>query len=306
MKIVFIGAGSLTEAMLEGLQSFGFDGEIWVTNRSSSERLHMLNQKFSIQTSYNKKVLLQGATVVFLAVKPKDAVESIQSLLPHLEKETILISLMAGISISLIETMVGANMSIGRAMPNTSAASNQSATAISYNRDTTDHQKSTVKEILSTIGIVEETNEDSLDLFTAVSGSGPAYFYYLVEALEEAATQYGMSETTAKQFIIQTLVGAGATMKKDRQASCTVKKRSHKPRRDNSWNKSLNKSRSEGSSSRVHHASVSAEYEITCRDRRKSITAIKTVIEQHSFYSIPLLAILLLNRKGIIEYGEII
>ncbi|WP_010173330.1 NAD(P)-binding domain-containing protein [Bacillus coahuilensis] len=55
MKIVFIGAGSLTEDMLEGLQSFGFDGEIWVTNRSSSERLHMLNQKFSIQTSYNKK-----------------------------------------------------------------------------------------------------------------------------------------------------------------------------------------------------------------------------------------------------------
>ncbi|KUP07464.1 hypothetical protein Q73_08765 [Bacillus coahuilensis m2-6] len=214
MKIVFIGAGSLTAAMLEGLQSFGFDGEIWVTNRSSSERLHMLNQKFSIQTSYNKKVLLQGATVVFLAVKPKDAVESIQSLLPHLEKKTILISLMAGISISLIETMVGANMSIGRAMPNTSAASNQSATAISYNRDTTDHQKSTVKEILSIIGIVEETNEDSLDLFTAVSGSGPAYFYYLVEALEEAATQYGMSKTTAKQFIIQTLVGAGATMKK--------------------------------------------------------------------------------------------
>ncbi|WP_010173328.1 pyrroline-5-carboxylate reductase family protein [Bacillus coahuilensis] len=150
--------------------------------------------------------------------------ESIQSLLPHLEKETILISLMAGISISLIETMVGANMSIGRAMPNTSAASNQSATAISYNRDTTDHQKNTVKEILSTIGIVEETNEDSLDLFTAVSGSGPAYFYYLVEALEEAATQYGMSETTAKQFIIQTLVGAGATMKKTGKPAAQLRK----------------------------------------------------------------------------------
>ncbi len=131
---------------------------------------------------------------------------------------------MAGISISLIETMVGANMSIGRAMPNTSAASNQSATAISYNRDTTDHQKNTVKEILSTIGIVEETNEDSLDLFTAVSGSGPAYFYYLVEALEEAATQYGMSETTAKQFIIQTLVGAGATMKKTGKPAAQLRK----------------------------------------------------------------------------------
>ncbi|TFE03154.1 pyrroline-5-carboxylate reductase [Jeotgalibacillus salarius] len=205
MKIVFIGAGSMAEAMIKGMKnasSFEHD-ELWVTNKNDSARLELLSEKYGVHRSYDLSSLLDEADVVILAMKPKDAKEALASIQPHLRQQLI-ISVLAGLSISFIENIIG-EAAIARAMPNTSAMIGQSATGLSFNDHILDSQRVTVLSIFSAIGSVTCVEEARLDLVTGLSGSGPAYIYYIVEAMEKAASELGED---AMPFIIQTLKGA--------------------------------------------------------------------------------------------------
>ncbi|GIN38290.1 MULTISPECIES: pyrroline-5-carboxylate reductase [Heyndrickxia] len=208
MKISFIGAGSMAEAMISGIikKKLIDQKDIFVTNRSDDIKLSTLHDKYGVQITYKLDELLNDVDIIVLAVKPKDADEGLQLIRPYIQPNTLILSVLAGISISYIQSFL--NCPTIRAMPNTSAAIGKSATAIALSPDVTKKQLNDTTKLLSAIGNTTIVEEEKLDAITGLSGSGPAYIYYIVEAMQQSAEEIGLEETVAKQLIIQTLLGA--------------------------------------------------------------------------------------------------
>ncbi|MGV3464295.1 MAG: pyrroline-5-carboxylate reductase [Heyndrickxia sp.] len=214
MKISFIGAGSMAEAMISGLVNNKVvkGRQIYVTNRSENVKLHYLHQKYGVQTTYNLQELFDQSNIVVLAVKPKDLNEALLKICPFIRSDTLIISVVAGVSISTIENILNIHSPIIRAMPNTSAAIGQSATAIAKNSFVQDNHLKIADSLLSAIGMTMVVEEEKLDAVTGLSGSGPAYIYYIVEAMENSAKEIGLESELAKKLIIQTLLGAAGML----------------------------------------------------------------------------------------------
>ncbi|MCJ8006755.1 pyrroline-5-carboxylate reductase [Lederbergia wuyishanensis] len=210
MKISFVGAGSIAEAMIAGLieKNIVNPKNICITNRNNKQKMTELEQKYGIYTTYDTNELVHDADMIIFAVKPKDAGEALDKISPYIRENSFFVSVMAGISIEFITDKLKTNCAIARTMPNTSASVGKSATAITFNPFVSNEQKELALSIFSSIGITEEVAEHQMDAITALSGSGPAYFYYVVEAMERAAAQFGLEKDTANQLIIQTLLGA--------------------------------------------------------------------------------------------------
>ena len=209
-KIAFIGAGAMAEAIISGITSRkDFDASnVTAINRSNQERRTFLNQTYGISTTTDYQSLLQDANIVFLAVKPKDILQALSDIKHYIKKDMLIISVIAGVSISSIETILQQKVAIIRTMPNTSATIGKSATAITSNEYVTNEQLQSATSLLQTIGKVTIVNEEQLDAVTGLSGSGPAYIYYFIEAMEAAAEQLGLEKEAAKELIVQTVIGA--------------------------------------------------------------------------------------------------
>jgi pyrroline-5-carboxylate reductase len=226
-KIAIVGAGSMAEALISGMvnKTFIDRKNIWATNRSDSKRLAQLAKQYGISTTYDLTELMSDSDVVILAMKPKDTGIAMASIRQHLSENTLLVSVLAGVSIQTMEELAGMPLAIVRAMPNTSATIGKSATALAYNQSTTLEQLELVKTIFATIGLTRLVEENHLDAVTGLSGSGPAYFYYLVEAMEKSAIEIGLDPKLAKELIIQTLIGTAEMLN-------TSTKPSHQLRRE--------------------------------------------------------------------------
>ena len=160
-KLVFVGAGSMAEAMISGIGASGLlPGEqIWATNKQDTDRLKTLEQKYGIKATYDYEVLFRDADAIVLAMKPKDAAGAIEEIKPYLSDGLLIISVLAGVSIDAIETVAEKSLAVVRAMPNTSAAIGKSATALAVNSHVSEAQKLLVQELFNTVGlttIVEE------------------------------------------------------------------------------------------------------------------------------------------------------
>jgi pyrroline-5-carboxylate reductase len=215
-KLVFVGAGSMAEAMISGIGASGLlPGEqIWVTNKQDTDRLKTLEQKYEIKATYDYGMLFKDADAVVLAMKPKDAAAAIGEIKSYLSEGMLVISVLAGVSVDAIESAAEKSLAVVRAMPNTSAAIGKSATALAVNSHVNETQKLQVQELFNTVGLTTIVEEYQLDAVTGLSGSGPAYIYYLVEAMEKSAAEIGLEKQTAKQLIIQTLLGAAEMLTK--------------------------------------------------------------------------------------------
>lgn len=215
-KIAVIGAGSMAEALISGIiEKQLIKGEqIWVTNRSNQEKLNSLQNQYRVQTSYDLEQILTGATIVILAMKPKDVASAVEQIRPYLSADILVVSLLAGVSMNSIEMLAGMSIPIIRAMPNTSAAIGQSATALAANSIVSDEQLALIKTMFDTVGLTVNVKEEQLDAVTGLSGSGPAYIYYLIEAMEKSATEIGLEGELAQKLIVQTLIGAAGMVAK--------------------------------------------------------------------------------------------
>jgi pyrroline-5-carboxylate reductase len=215
-KLVFVGAGSMAEAMISGIEASGLlPGEhIWATNKQDTDRLKLLEHKYGIKATYDLEMLFKDADAVVLAMKPKDAAAAVREIKSYLPEGMLIISVLAGVSIAAIETAAEKSLAVARAMPNTSAAIGKSATALAVNSNVSEAQKMLIQELFNTIGLTTIVEEYQLDAVTGLSGSGPAYIYYLVEAMEQSAAEIGLDKQTAKQLIIQTLLGAAEMLTK--------------------------------------------------------------------------------------------
>ncbi|QWG82966.1 pyrroline-5-carboxylate reductase ProI [Bacillus mycoides] len=214
-NISFLGAGSIAEAIIGGLLNANVvKGEhVTVSNRSNETRLQELHKKYGVKGTHNKKELLADANILFLAMKPKDVAEAVIPLKEYINNDLLIISLLAGVSTHSIRNLLQKDVPIIRAMPNTSAAILKSATAISPSEHTAEEHIRTATSLFETIGLVSVVEEEDMHAITALSGSGPAYIYYVVEALEEAAKKIGLKEDVAKSLILQTMIGSAEMLK---------------------------------------------------------------------------------------------
>lgn len=200
----------MTESLLRGLTDRGVvEGQqVIITNRGNLERLTWLSQTFGVQTCQSKSELIHRSDIIVLACKPKDAPDLLAELGPLTRPGQVILSVMAGISTALIESYASPDLQVVRAMPNTSAAVGESATAMALGSSAGADAAQVSRQILGAVGTVVEVPESLLDAVTGLSGTGPAYIYFMLEAMIEAGKAVGIPAETARDLCLQTLKGA--------------------------------------------------------------------------------------------------
>jgi len=230
-RLFFLGTGSIAEALVKGILSARLlpAQRITLSTRKNIQRLYYLSATYAVNACEDKKAGIDEADIVVLAVKPIDMVMALQEVDTAISSEHLVISVAAGVSTSTIESLLRGNVPVIRAMPNTSSFVQASATAISRGRWTTTVQLEMAQQIFSAIGSSVVVDEPLLDAVTGLSGTGPAYFYYLVEALMEAGVSCGLPEGTCRELLLQTLEGAAKMLKETGKAPAELRRQVTSP-----------------------------------------------------------------------------
>jgi pyrroline-5-carboxylate reductase len=225
MKIAFIGGGNMGEAIIGALLSKKLAKPQDITVSDVSEaRLDVLEKKYSVKTTVSNKEAVQGKDVFVLSVKPQQMNEVLASLKDTVKPNQLAISIAAGVKISTINKGLGQN-NIVRSMPNTPVQIGLGMTGWTATPEVTGEQKEMARNILGTMGKeIYFDKEDALDMVTAVSGSGPAYFYLFAEALIDAATEIGLSRADAEVLVKQTMLGAAQLVTRSDKAPAELRR----------------------------------------------------------------------------------
>ena len=216
-SICFIGAGNMASSLIGGLLANGYEAAAITACDINTEQLAELQQRFGINTSSDNLASSQAADVVMLAVKPqlmREVCSGLSSLSPN--PEQLFVSIAAGVPAAAIERWLGGQRSIVRCMPNTPALLQLGASGLAANDAVSTNQRELAEKIMQAVGIsIWVDQESDLDAVTAISGSGPAYFFYFIELLEAAGVELGLPPATAAKLARQTALGA-ATMALDK------------------------------------------------------------------------------------------
>ena len=208
--IAVLGAGKIGEALLSGLLSSGRRVEELMFSERHAERSAELTTRYGLR-AVDVATAAKDADVLIVAVKPQDIDPLLDELASVISPPTLVVSLCAGLPTALYERRLPAGVPVVRVMPNTPAVVGQAMSAISPGGHAGSEHLAIVEELLSAVGKVVRVPESQQDAVTALSGSGPAYFFYLVEAMIDAGILLGLPRAVAEKLIIQSAVGA-ATM----------------------------------------------------------------------------------------------
>ncbi len=209
-KIGFIGGGNMASSLISGLIASGHAPElIWVSDINADTRNNLAGS-LNVNVTENNDQVINTVDVVVLAVKPQALAAVATSLAPLVQqRQTLVVSIAAGISQHSLSQWLGADAAIVRCMPNTPALVLTGATALHANAKVNAEQRDLAESILRAVGIALWVDDESeLDAVTAVSGSGPAYYFLLMEAMEKTAVELGLNEQTARLLVQQTALGA--------------------------------------------------------------------------------------------------
>lgn len=224
MKLGFIGGGNMAAAMIGGLLRKGFAASEIEVAETSPERRAWLTQEFGVAAHANTNALI-AADVIVLAVKPQQLAEVLRAL-PPLKPEQLVLSIAAGVRAGDISRWLGGHPAIVRAMPNTPALVGAGIAGLFAMPEVTEAQKAQASRILEAVGgAVWVPQEAQIDVVTAISGSGPAYVFYFIEALEQAGIDLGLPAETARLLTLQTFFGAAALAIKDQSAPAELRAR---------------------------------------------------------------------------------
>ncbi len=211
-KIVFIGAGNMAEAIVSGMVTAEFCApEKIVMTDIRPDRLRSLAEEYGVSTAADNRVV-ENAEMVVLAVKPQAMEEVLKEIAPVLREETLVISIAAGVPSAKIEEALGGRRRVVRVMPNTPALVGQGASAIAAGANADEADLDVAEAVLGCVGLTVRVEEKDLDAVTALSGSGPAYVFYLLEGMLTAAEQMGLDPVTARRLALKTVEGAARLM----------------------------------------------------------------------------------------------
>ena len=210
MKLGIIGCGNMGGAIARGLLSKKFlpFNSIYASDKEAG-RTKELHRKFGIRVVTGEEIA-KKCDIIIIAVKPQDSRKVLSLVSAGLDGTEHLISIMAGITVAKIESVIGKKVAVTRAMPNMAASVGKSITCLAHNKHV--KNKSVAHKIFSSIGDVLEIDEKHMNAVTAVSGSGPAYFFYLSEILRDAAIKLGIKKEQAIKLANSTLIGSGALL----------------------------------------------------------------------------------------------
>jgi len=213
MKIGFIGAGNMAEALMKGIISAGLAtkediiaGEIFV------ERKEYIGRTLGVKTTNDNVEVVKHAHIVVLAIKPQQMNMVLDELKPYLTADHLLISIAAGIRIGAIESKLNTGVRVIRVMPNNSCLVMASASAFSLGKFAKPEDKDIVTRILQSVGIAFPVEEKLLDAVTGLSGSGPAYVYLVIEAMADGGVLAGLPRDVSQKLAAQTVLGAAKTV----------------------------------------------------------------------------------------------
>jgi pyrroline-5-carboxylate reductase len=209
--VAVLGAGKIGEALLSGLLSSGRRVEELMFSERHDERAAELTTRYGLR-AVDVATAAKEADVLIVAVKPQDIDPLLDELAPVISPPTLVVSLCAGLPTALYERRLPAGVPVVRVMPNTPAVVGQAMSAISPGGHAGGEHLDIVEELLSAVGKVVRVPESQQDAVTALSGSGPAYFFFLVEAMIDAGILLGLPRTVAEKLIIQSAVGAAAML----------------------------------------------------------------------------------------------
>lgn len=210
--IAFIGAGNMSSALYGGLIHSGYSATDITATSPEPQILEAQQKKYGIHTTTDNLLAATKADVLVLAVKPqilKHVCIEIASVIQNRKTPPLIISIAAGVDCSAIQTWLKTNVAIVRCMPNTPALIGVGASGLYANHQVTSQQKSLAETLFKAVGMVEWVdNEDLLNAVTAVSGSAPAYFFLMLEAMQQTAMKQGLSSEAARNLAQQTALGA--------------------------------------------------------------------------------------------------
>ncbi|OLF15762.1 pyrroline-5-carboxylate reductase [Actinophytocola xanthii] len=208
--IAVLGAGKIGEALLSGLLAGGRRPDELMFTERHGERASELTNRYGIR-AVDVATAAKDARVLVVAVKPQDIEPLLDELAPAVGGDSLVVSLCAGLPTSLYERRLPDGVPVVRVMPNTPMVVGEAMSAISPGRFATADHLAVVEELLGVVGLVVRVPESQQDAVTALSGSGPAYFFFLVEAMIDAGILLGLPRAVSEKLIIQSAVGA-ATM----------------------------------------------------------------------------------------------
>ncbi len=211
-QIVFIGAGNMAEALLHGILASNLrePASVCLTD-VRSERLAELEVRYGVRTKMDNAEAIRGASVVFLCVKPQQIPEVLEPL-KGIGEEALWVSIAAGVTTRTLEAARGVGARVVRVMPNTPALVQCGAAGYCPGQSATAEDLALVRQCLESVGLALEVTEKDMHAVTALSGSGPAYAFYLVESMLRAGETLGLDAAAARALVVQTLKGAAELM----------------------------------------------------------------------------------------------
>jgi pyrroline-5-carboxylate reductase len=208
--ISFIGAGNMASAIIGGMLDSGFKAaNIWVS-APDDNHLQSIRKQFGVSVTTDNRYCAEQADMVVLAVKPQVMASVCSDIAPVVQNtRPLMVSIAAGLEASTLDEWLGGGLPLVRVMPNTPSLVGKGAAGLYANDEVKEKQKAMVESVFNSIGSALWVDDESLlHAVTALSGSGPAYFFLMLEALEEAATDAGIAGETARALAIQTMAGA--------------------------------------------------------------------------------------------------
>jgi pyrroline-5-carboxylate reductase len=234
-RIAILGSGSMGSAILAGLLASGVDSsQVTITTRSEESAKSLADQlgvtAISLESDPSANAAaVQDADVVLVAVKPAYVVEVLKDAAENLKSGSLVISVAAGITTASMEAAVPESVAVVRSMPNTPAIVGRAVTGISTGSRVSNDQLETALELFETVGRVVVLPEDQIDALSTISGSGPAYVYFLIEQLTQAAQNMGFGEDIAAMLVEETFAGATELLSVAEQSPESLRKQVTSP-----------------------------------------------------------------------------
>jgi pyrroline-5-carboxylate reductase len=226
--LAILGVGVMGETVLSGLLRAGWHPDQIVASHRRPERRQELTIRYGIQMLENTKAVADAETVL-LVVKPQDMSGLLADIAPAIKPGALVVSLAAGVDTEFIESRLPEGVAVVRVMPNTPAQVDEGMAAISPGSHSTQDHLDRVTEILSATGRVITVPERYQDAVTAISGTGPAYLFFVVEAMIEAGVHLGLPRSTATELVVQTMLGSAKLLRETGEHPTVLRERVTSP-----------------------------------------------------------------------------
>jgi pyrroline-5-carboxylate reductase len=221
-RIAVLGAGKMGEALLSGMLRAGrHPGDLLVTARRQ-ERADLLGKRYGVQPVSNAQAA-QSADTLLLTVKPQDMAALLEELAPHVPVDRLVVSVAAGTTTAFIERRLTEGTPVVRVMSNTPVLVDEAMSAISAGAHATEDHLRRTEDVFTPVGKTIRVPESQQDAVTALSGSGPAYFFYLVEAMTDAGILLGLPRHVAHDLIVQTAIGSAVMLRDSGEHPVTLR-----------------------------------------------------------------------------------